>query len=705
MAYRNLISDAYYKSKFTGAEIDRRLTDVDSKQDIITDLDEIREGAAKGETAYQLPEYGIPMSDLSQAVQDAIAKAETVEQAVEAIQALIPAQASESNQLADKDFVNSSIATNTANFIGTFNSVQELEDYSGTLTNNDYAFVIGTDAQDNTQYDRYKYVAESEQWLYEYTLNNSSFTAAQWAAINSGMTASLVTKVNDLPTKAELDTALDGKVDKVTGKGLSTNDYTDAEKAVVEGLTGDTETFELKERRTRGGVFSAGTGMAASQQITGKTEVWNQLVKNGNFVNTSNWKTAGAPNMSAANNTLQVTKAATGSNITVSIYQEVSLSQGHIYYFSGITKTTGSTKVREGCVENSTQYLSDESFAAENWTRFDTIFTAAEAFSTIRLFGNNITDNTQDVEYFWQNVMLVDLTVLFNGNVPTGYTADTFNSEHPLPYYGYNAGSLLSVNPTGIFSRGFNLWDEVWEPGAINSVTGANQDGTFLDSFFRSKGFIPVSPNTRYYFKLPSGSGIRVFEYDINKKYLTYSSSNSPTTSPETRYVRFRYSEIGNVYQYNIAVSYYDTKTNGLYEPYAGSTLPIDLTTATAKLDGQGASVIPFANGVNAIGDVKDIIRNGDALKRIDSRAYQAGDESDTTVVTDMTTTIFVMATPEHYIWDNPLGLFYPYDNLGTEQALPEDTSSTPQLPVPMTVKYEPNGASFMRFLNEQVSR
>lgn len=100
----------------------------------------------------------------------------------------IPSQASSSNQLADKSFVNSSIATNTANFIGTFNSVAELEAYSGTLTNNDYAFVQTTDTAGNTLYDRYKW--NGSEWLFEYELNNSSFTASQWATINSGATSS-----------------------------------------------------------------------------------------------------------------------------------------------------------------------------------------------------------------------------------------------------------------------------------------------------------------------------------------------------------------------------------------------------------------------------------------------------------------------------------------------------------------------------------
>lgn len=110
------------------------------------------------------------------------------------IESKIPAQASSSNQLADKDFVNSSIATNTATFRGTFNSVAELEAYSGEKDNNDYAFVTGTDQAGNTYYDRYKYNGVS--WVYEYRLNNSSFTSAQWASINSGATTQSINQIS-----------------------------------------------------------------------------------------------------------------------------------------------------------------------------------------------------------------------------------------------------------------------------------------------------------------------------------------------------------------------------------------------------------------------------------------------------------------------------------------------------------------------------
>lgn len=112
---------------------------------------------------------------------------------VVSIENKIPAQASSSNQLADKNFVNSSIATNTATFRGTYNSVAELEAYSGEKDNNDYAFVTGVDSLGNTYYDRYKYNGSS--WVYEYRLNNSSFTASQWASINSGATTTNIGQI------------------------------------------------------------------------------------------------------------------------------------------------------------------------------------------------------------------------------------------------------------------------------------------------------------------------------------------------------------------------------------------------------------------------------------------------------------------------------------------------------------------------------
>lgn len=144
------------------------------------------------------------MSQLTDYVSSLRTTVTSIAPIVNSIESIIPEAASAENQLADKNFVNSSIASNTANFIGTFSSVAELEAYSGTLTNNDYAFVTTTDGAGNTTYNRYKYNGDTETWVFEYTLNNSSFTSDQWAAINSEITsvkvAQITTNQNDITT-------------------------------------------------------------------------------------------------------------------------------------------------------------------------------------------------------------------------------------------------------------------------------------------------------------------------------------------------------------------------------------------------------------------------------------------------------------------------------------------------------------------------
>ena len=125
---------------------------------------------------------------------------------------LIPTQASSSNQLADKNFVNSTVGTATATFRGTYNSLAELEQV--TADENDYGFVVSTDSAGNTVYNRYKYA--SGTWTFEYALNNSSFTQAQWEAIQSGITSGLVTKLQGIEANAEVNIVEGVKIGNVT---------------------------------------------------------------------------------------------------------------------------------------------------------------------------------------------------------------------------------------------------------------------------------------------------------------------------------------------------------------------------------------------------------------------------------------------------------------------------------------------------------
>lgn len=192
------------------------------------------------------------------------------------INAKIPNQASSTNQLADKNFVNSSIATNTANFLGTYTSMADIEAIQDP-TNNDYVFLQTTDASGNNLFDRYKYNADQDEWLFEYELNNSSFTAEQWATINSGLTQSSITQeIQDAINS--LDVASQGG----NGKYIKSIEQVNGEINATEGNIDSTPTQNSPNPVTSGGVYDAihsGSG-GSSIDLQGTTYASNTYADN-----------------------------------------------------------------------------------------------------------------------------------------------------------------------------------------------------------------------------------------------------------------------------------------------------------------------------------------------------------------------------------------------------------------------------------------
>lgn len=98
-----------------------------------------------------------------------------------------------------------------AEFKGTYSSVQELNQVPANA--NDYAWVTGIDSSGNTTYAHYRYIADTG-WTYEYTINNPAFTTTEWAAIQSGITSTI------------LNSLVNDKVDKQTATIHVGLDYT-----------------------------------------------------------------------------------------------------------------------------------------------------------------------------------------------------------------------------------------------------------------------------------------------------------------------------------------------------------------------------------------------------------------------------------------------------------------------------------------------
>lgn len=221
------------------------------------------------------------------------------------IEGKIPSAATSTNQLTDKAYVDNSIATNTANYISDngqpFQSLADLEAYSGPLTNNDYAFVVSTDAAGNLLYTRYKYNADQELWAEEYTIANPTFTSTQWAAIDSGVTANDVTQIGT--NKSDIAGLQSGKQDALSQTQLdAVNSGIDATK--VQQIADNTTAIATKQDELIAGTniqiasdgktisatdttYTAGTGLT----LTGTQFSVNEPAPSGFFTDTTSTAT------------------------------------------------------------------------------------------------------------------------------------------------------------------------------------------------------------------------------------------------------------------------------------------------------------------------------------------------------------------------------------------------------------------------------
>ena len=186
-----------------------------------------------------------------------------------------------------------------------------------------------------------------------------------------------------------------------------------------------------------------------------------------------------------------------------------------------------------------------------------------------------------DTDYF-----IIDLTLLFNGNVPADYTVADFERDFPELYYPYDSGKLISNDARSVEITGRNVWDEEWELGGFNYTNGQKESDV---DRIRCKNPIPVLPNTNYYIKTGKGGGL-IIQLDANKGYisgeagLALSEGYSFTTSANTRYVEFNvYSNYGSHYDYDIIVNISDTTFNGQYEPYWKKEVILNLDNFKVK--------------------------------------------------------------------------------------------------------------------------
>ena len=324
---------------------------------------------------------------------------------VQTVVEVIPATANAQNPLADQGFVNSSIQTSTAHFRGDWATWADVPsdpalypaDAQGNRapTPNDYLVIIADEQHDGGTW-RYKYTGLwSEQgkngWQAEYQVNETPLTAAQLAALNSGITADAVASF------------------------VKNTDYATTEKA---GIIKSSSNYGFFVNETNGIPYAGSKGLAGYQSadknsFIGKAtleNIKNDLVKRAVTENditlTDDEKTAARTWIGAISNTDYAgTDGSPGTIKTSSAYGTQMVTAGFIR--AGVDtlesyKTRGvNSFIGKGTLENVlTQYSKAPTVTEQNETTIEladnTIYNSGEMSSlTITLPTTNATYTSQ----------------------------------------------------------------------------------------------------------------------------------------------------------------------------------------------------------------------------------------------------------------------------------------------------------------------
>ena len=152
-------------------------------------------------------------------------------------------------------------------------------------------------------------------------VNEDTFTGALRLKVDQSELDSLTATVNDKVSQGELTKGLAGKVDAVSGKGLSTNDFTTVEKEKLEGL----RTYDIVNS-SENGLMLASDKAKLDRIDDEATKVVVDATWNPNSENPAQSKAISAE----LNKKADIEDLEDSSNLSKSIIKSYSTREGHI---------------------------------------------------------------------------------------------------------------------------------------------------------------------------------------------------------------------------------------------------------------------------------------------------------------------------------------------------------------------------------------
>lgn len=357
--------------------------------------------------------------------------------------------------------------------------------------------------------------------------------------------------LDDAKTKRSLDALWK------LNQGISYQFETDAEKAYQKDIP-------------------SGAKLASVKKIGGRTIVWNQLF-NYQIIKTRTY--LGVTYTNNDDGTYTANGTSTGTSY---ISEDIKFIKGHKYYMRSLT-TINSEKTYKAYITGNDVFrdMIDVGYGSINTA----LNTAIGYFVTLYVPKGATVENLKIIPQIY------DLTQMFGaGNEPS--TPEEFEALFLEDYYPYNEGELMSMPVNEVVEQGKNLFDEKMELGLMNYDVNSENFGENIASKnqLRSSNYIPVEPNTQYFFN--SYRAI-AFIYDAKRKPIKigsngYLSMGSLFTTPSNaRYLKFYLTkEYGIIYNSDLMLTKGATTA---YSPYHKNTYPIP--QAILNLDGYGDGV------------------------------------------------------------------------------------------------------------------
>lgn len=282
------------------------------------------------------------------------------------------------------------------------------------------------------------------------------------------------------------------------------------------------------------------------ERLIGCTIIWNQLISNGNFSDSSNPFAGWAQQNLSLNNSATVANRVcsfTAEQANAGIYHPlIPTEPGHIYLLQLTIRTNNPETIKITSVGSTYQEVV---FLDTTEHREGIISQATDFDDAISIIAENagVTVSVKDV-------ILTDLTKMFGAEVATGALAlgsnqamEWFRKMFTNYYYTYQLGKMISVNPSARLTYGFNLFDKT---NIIKGIT--NSQGEYhsdITTAYTSTELIPLFPGMAYQYNFTAvphdyddQTYPKVIFYDGQKQLLSASIANSVTTPQSACYCR-----------------------------------------------------------------------------------------------------------------------------------------------------------------------